>query len=70
MPRLNYSVTVPQKTTEDKKAEGLDNFKAKSKTKLSMQAVVSGALLDKLPNGQTQETISQPANPVGWGKNV
>lgn len=57
--KLNYKIQVPQK--EDK------GFSAKNRTKLSMQAVVNGALASTQPQAPAQPQIQM--NKDGWGKN-
>ena len=57
--KLNYKIQVPQK--EDK------GFSAKNRTKLSMQAVVNGALASNQPQAPAQPQIQM--NRDGRGKN-
>lgn len=61
--KLNYKIQVPQKEENDKDK----GFSAKNRTKLSMQAVVNGALASNQPQAPAQPQIQM--NRDGWGKN-
>lgn len=66
MPKLKYDILDRIDTLVKDKKDNTDNFKPKTRTKLSAQSTVMGALANTQPIGGGQ-SMQASGNTMGWG---